>query len=94
MDDTLKNELLEKIKTQEQGTIEFANSAQTEVNKRQQEIQQKNVELQNVIKAFQKEIDRREGAIDQLKALVTDEPVEDTPEPKTKKTPKVKDKKR
>lgn len=70
MDNTTADQIRETIKTKEQEVIAFSKAAQDEVNKRQQAIQQSQIELQNLVRSFQKEIDRREGAVEQLKALI------------------------
>lgn len=70
----------EQIKTQEAEVIAFSKSAQEEINKRQQNVQTAQMELQNLVKQYQKEIDRKEGAIEGLKVLIGEQtPVEDKP---------------
>lgn len=70
MDTTTTDEIRNTIKTKQDEVVAFSKAAQEEVNQRQQAIQQAQIELQNLVRSFQKEIDRKEGAVEQLKALI------------------------
>jgi len=70
MDNTTKDQLTAKVETLKKEAQAFATAAQEEVNKKSQELQQKQGELQNLVKSFQKEIDRREGAIAAINDLL------------------------
>jgi predicted nucleic acid-binding Zn-ribbon protein len=73
MDTLTESDIRTQIKTKEDELKAFTTTAQEQVNKRQQAIQQAQMEQQNEIKNLQREIDHREGALEYLKSLIGEE---------------------
>ena len=73
-------DLQKQLTTKEQDLKDFASKAQTDLNNQQNVIQELQTKLQASVKAYQQEIDRREGAVIQLRELVTPATQEVTPE--------------
>lgn len=62
----------------------YGDAAQNDLNQQKQVIQGLNTKLQEDFKTAQKEVDRRQGAIDQLKSMIEKPAVEKAPK-KSKK---------
>ena len=91
MENITKESINEQIKAKTGELMAFAAECQEEVNKRQQAIQKSQQDLQALVKQFQQECDRKDGAIMQLQELVKNleanpdaKPSEPEPEPRRK----------
>ena len=79
--DTVK----EQVKAKKADLEKFAKEAQDELTSRNQNIQKQNTELQELVRKFQSEIDKRMGAIESLETLVATPKPKVVPKPKEKK---------
>ena len=80
MDSLTTDSIKEQIKAKKADMEKFAKEAQDELNARNQKIQADTNELQELVKKFQSQVDKRAGAIESLEALIA----LPKPEPKLK----------
>lgn len=72
MDNTTKTEIKAQIKAKEDEFKQFSEDAQKELDRRNQDIQKAQSDLQALLRQYQSDVDRRAGAIESLKALVSE----------------------